>query len=64
MSEEQKDKKNSNGQTAKEIAEIMAANMAANMNDPNFIAENELLQDKIRAKIVKERKLREERKNI
>jgi len=60
MSEEQKDKINSKGQTAKEIAEIMAANM----NDPNFIAENELLQDKIRAKIVKERKLREERKNI
>jgi len=56
--EQEKDKNKS----AEEIAEIMAANMAANMNNPNFIEEQELLSDKIRAKIIKERKLREQKK--
>lgn len=49
------------GQTAKEIAEIMAANMTANMQNPNFFNEQELLKDEVRHKIIKQRKEREER---
>ena len=34
MSEEKKEKK---GQTAREVAEAMVANMKANMEDPDFL---------------------------
>ena len=62
MSEEKDDKKKE--QTADEIAEIMAANMKANMEDPEFETRQELIRAKARAKIIKERKLREAKEKI
>jgi hypothetical protein len=64
MSEEKKEKeekKKVKGQSAKEVAEAMVANMAANMNDPDFYAKKAILEDKVRKKIVEERKLREQK---
>ena len=48
------------GQSAKEIAEIMVENMKANMENPNFLHEKELLLDEIRNEVLKKYKLREE----
>lgn len=42
-------------QSAQDVAEIMAANMTANMENPNFLHEQELLRDKVRRKINKKR---------
>ncbi|WP_371806559.1 hypothetical protein [Candidatus Lokiarchaeum ossiferum] len=46
-------------QTAKGIAEIMAANMAANMQNSNFLNEQESLKDEVRSKIIEQRRKRE-----
>lgn len=57
MSEEKK------GQTAKEVAEAMVANMAANMKDPEkFWADKDRMEDEVRKKVIEKRKLREAEK--
>ena len=56
MSEEKKEKK---GQSAKEVAEAMAANMAANLKDPEkFWKEHDEIEEKVRKKVLEERRLR------
>jgi hypothetical protein len=50
-------------QTAKEIAEIMVENMKANMANPDFLDEQARIREKVRAKVLKERKERRERKD-
>ncbi|TFF99325.1 MAG: hypothetical protein EU541_05195 [Promethearchaeota archaeon] len=50
-------------QNEKETADAMAKNMAANMRDPNFIADKEKIQDEVRAKILKKRHQREKSNN-
>jgi hypothetical protein len=59
--EDEKEKKPPKEQTAQEIAEIMVANMTANQQDPNFLQEQELLKDKVRRKIIKQRNERKEK---
>ena len=61
MSEEKKEKEKSKGQSAKEVAEATVANMAANMKDPDFWAKKAILEDKVRKKVLEERRLREEK---
>jgi len=56
-----KEKKVSESQSANEIAEIMVENMKANMQNPKFLEEQDLLRDKVRRKIVKERDERKTR---
>ena len=58
-----KEKKVSENQSANEIAEIMVENMKANMQNPTFLEEQDLLRDKVRRKIVKERDERKTRQN-
>jgi hypothetical protein len=48
-----------NNSSADDIAKVMAANMAANMNDPNFLADKALMEDKVRREIIQKRKERE-----
>jgi len=60
MSKEEDEKPNKN-QKAKEIAEIMVENMKANMVNPNFWIEKERIRAKVRDKVLKERKEREEK---
>ena len=60
MSKEKNEKEESKGQSAKEIAEIMAANM----EDPDFLHKKELMEDKARKKIVEKRKLREAQQKL
>jgi len=56
---EQKQKEEAEkGQSAKEVAEAMVANMAANMADPDFLEKQDLLRDKVRRKVVEARRLR------
>jgi hypothetical protein len=47
------------GQSAKEIAEIMVENMKANMENPDFLHEKELRLDEARNEVIKERIERE-----
>jgi hypothetical protein len=47
------------GQSAKEIAEIMVENMKANMENPDFLNEKELRLDEARNEVIKERIERE-----
>ncbi|MBD3341711.1 MAG: hypothetical protein GF353_21580 [Candidatus Lokiarchaeota archaeon] len=42
--------------SAKDTAEAMAANMKANMENPNFIEEQELLKDEVRREVLKKRR--------
>lgn len=56
MPEETKEKK---GQSAKEVAEIMAANMAANMKDPEkFWEEHDRIREEATHKVLEERRKR------
>jgi len=57
MSEEKKEKK---GQTAKEIAEAMAANMRANMEDPDFLDKQDRYREEATKKVLEKRRLRED----
>ena len=52
---EEKPKKD---QTAKEIAEIMAENMRANMADPEFLTKQALIRAKVRKQVIKDREER------
>ena len=52
---EEKPKKD---QTAKEIAEIMAENMRANMTDPEFLTKQALIRAKVRKQVIKDREER------
>ena len=58
MSEENNEKKESKGQTAKEVAEAMAANMKANMENPDFWDEKERIVQKSLDKVLEKRRLR------
>jgi len=60
MSNEE-DEKPKKDQTAKEIAEIMVENMKANMANPDFLDEQARIRQKVRDKVLKERKERRER---
>lgn len=53
------DKKAKKNNKAKEVAEAMVANMAANMADPNFLDDHERMQDEAARKVIEKRKLRE-----
>lgn len=46
---------------AKEIAEIMVQNMAVNMEDPNFLDDQERIKDNVRHKILEKRRKRLEK---
>ncbi|MHA1518727.1 MAG: hypothetical protein ACTSVZ_03115 [Promethearchaeota archaeon] len=61
--DEEKSPKTNKNASAKEVAETMAANMQANMRDPNFLEERELLMDRVRKKVIAKRKERETRKD-
>ena len=50
-----KEKRGLENQSAAEIAEIMAASMTANMKNPKFLEEQDIIGDKVRRKIIKER---------
>ena len=52
---EEKPKKNQSG---KEIAEIMAENMRANMADPGFLTKQALIREKVRKQVIREREER------
>ena len=54
-----KDEKKKEEQSAKEIAEIMVENMKANMANPNFLNEKEIMLDEIRKDIIEKRNERE-----
>ena len=56
MSEEKKEK--SGSQSVKEVADAMAANMAANMADPDFFNKKELMLDEARREVLAKRKFR------
>ncbi len=62
MSKEKREKDKSKGQSAKEVAEIMAANMKANMEDPEFWERNERIKEEALHKVLKARKLREQKR--
>ncbi len=53
-------KKKSNP-SAKDIAESMAANITANMADPDWANEKDRIEDEVRSKIIAQRKEREAR---
>ena len=57
MTEKENEEKKE-GQSAKEIAEIMAANMKANMEDPDFWDRNERIRQKVLDEVIKKRELR------
>ncbi|MHA2231847.1 MAG: hypothetical protein ACXAB4_05090 [Candidatus Hodarchaeales archaeon] len=40
-------------QSAAHVAQAMAANMAANMADPDFYDRHERMQDEVRAKVIR-----------
>ena len=50
-----KEKIQPENQSAAEIAGAMAGNMQANMENPNFIEEQELIKDEVRRKIIQQR---------
>lgn len=56
--DKKKNEKTQTDQSAKEIAEIMAQNMAANMNDPNFESEQDRIHEEAARKVLMERKKR------
>ena len=58
--EEEKPKK---VHTAEEIAEIMVENMKANMANPDFLKEQDLIREQVTRKVLQERKERIEREN-
>lgn len=58
MSEEKKEKEKPKGQTAKDVAEAMVANMKANMEDPEFLDKRERLSEEVMKMVLEERKLR------
>ena len=60
IDEKDESKTKKNGQSAKEIAEIMVENMKANMANPNFWAEKEERLQRARDMVLKERKKRQE----
>ncbi len=64
MSEEKKEQEKSKGQTAQEIAEIMAANMKANMEDPEFWDRHDRIREKVTKKVLEERKLRRQKEKL
>ncbi|MCP4762356.1 MAG: hypothetical protein GY870_11295 [archaeon] len=49
------DKEKEKDQDIEDIASAMVTNMAANMKNPNFIRENELIKDEVRKKIIEKR---------
>jgi len=59
IDEKDENKNKKKNQTAREIAEIMVENMKANMANPNFWAEKEERLQKVRDKVLKERKERQ-----
>ena len=62
MSKEEEEKPN-NVHTAEEIAEIMVENMKANMANPDFLKEQDLIREQVTRKVLQERKERIEREN-
>ena len=60
MDEENKKKKSK----AEEIAEIMGANMIANMKDPKFLEEKERILQEVADKVIAERRKRESENEI
>jgi len=61
MNGEEANKKSKKSNTAEDIAKIMVENMKANMANPDFLSEQERIRDKVRAKVIQERKERRER---
>jgi len=59
MSKEEKNEEKKKLQTAKEIAEIVAANMEANMKDPDFLDKKERILQETANEVINEPKLRE-----
>jgi len=64
MSEEKKEKEKAKGQTAKDVAEAMAANMKANMEDPEFWDRKERIYEEARKKVLEKRKLRHKEEKL
>ena len=58
MSEEKKEREKSKGQTAKDVAEAMVANMKVNMEDPDFWDKRERMIEAATKKVLEKRKLR------
>lgn len=56
----EKEKKEKKEQSAKEIAEIMAANMKANMEDPEFWEKKERIRQKAVNEVLRKRRERNE----
>jgi hypothetical protein len=61
MTKDEENKKSNESNTAEDIAKIMVENMKANMANPDFLNEQERIRDKVRAKVIQERKERRER---
>ena len=59
MSKEE-DEQPKKDQTAEEIAEIMVENMKANMANPDFLKEQDLIREEVTRKMLKKRKERKE----
>jgi hypothetical protein len=58
MSEEKKEKENLKGQSAKDVAEAMVANMKANMEDPEFWDKRDRIIEEATEEVLEKRKLR------
>ncbi|MFQ5976764.1 MAG: hypothetical protein ACE5OZ_01380 [Candidatus Heimdallarchaeota archaeon] len=48
-------------QSAADVPQAMAANMAANMADPDFYDRHERLKDEVAAKVIAKRKKRQQK---
>ena len=55
MTPEKKDKKERKNQNAEEVAQAMAENMKANMENPNFLKEKEEMTQKVIKEVLKKR---------
>jgi hypothetical protein len=60
LSEKKEEKEKSKGQSAQEVAEVMVANMKANMEDPEFWDRKERIRQNALNKVLEKRKLRKE----
>ncbi|MHA2271238.1 MAG: hypothetical protein ACXACI_05200 [Candidatus Hodarchaeales archaeon] len=61
MNPDDQSKKKKTAQSAADVAQAMAANMAANMADPDFLDRHERIRDEAAAKVIAERKKREQK---
>ena len=64
MSEEKEEREKSKGQTAKEVAEAMVANMKANMENPEFWDKRDSLLEAATKKVLEKRKLRQQQEEL